>query len=379
MGDPLITPLRGCQLVVSTSPRVHPFPDSIRSDERQPFTDRSLYTADSEDEDDRARSKKTKDIKPEKPCSSSEADDKGESQKPLNMFFESVKSELRYGTSEYSDISDSEGSEANCTNQKSASEDSDSSGDEESQEDPADVKEEDAEATGDEDHCWSNDETPRKSEFPSSTSTVEDAVEGMLSMASLHYPSRSLAEARGTGCKIGLVYPQLHIKFSQEKVDSREQKLFKNGHHSNEDEGLTTSHWISQMDSDPQDYCEAVKSQRREHYSESSGLAPKIKRYSESEDWDSPRYHHEEKYEQEGSLSPGDCDFSEGSLSPDMIYGDTSPTVPLHPTKRPASNPPPISNQATKGKRPKKGMATAKQRLGKILKLNRHGHTRFFV
>lgn len=31
------------------------------------------------------------------------------------------------------------------------------------------------------------------------------------------------------------------------------------------------------------------------------------------------------------------------------------------------------------GKRPKKGMATAKQRLGKILKLNRNGHARFFV
>lgn len=33
------------------------------------------------------------------------------------MFFESVKSELRNGTSEYSDISDSEESEPDCTNQ----------------------------------------------------------------------------------------------------------------------------------------------------------------------------------------------------------------------------------------------------------------------
>uniref|UniRef100_A0A671Q843 Lysine-specific demethylase 7B-like n=1 Tax=Sinocyclocheilus anshuiensis TaxID=1608454 RepID=A0A671Q843_9TELE len=53
-------------------------------------------------------------------------------------------------------------------------------------------------------------------------------------------------------------------------------------------------------------------------------------------------------------------------------YCETSLLPPLHPSKRPASNPPPISNQATKGKRPKKGMATAKQRLGKILKLSRH-------
>uniref|UniRef100_A0A8C9SRV5 Lysine demethylase 7A n=1 Tax=Scleropages formosus TaxID=113540 RepID=A0A8C9SRV5_SCLFO len=49
---------------------------------------------------------------------------------------------------------------------------------------------------------------------------------------------------------------------------------------------------------------------------------------------------------------------------------------PFHPSKRPASNPPPISNQATKGKRPKKGMATAKQRLGKILRINSHGPER---
>ncbi|XP_024143586.1 lysine-specific demethylase 7A [Oryzias melastigma] len=55
-------------------------------------------------------------------------------------------------------------------------------------------------------------------------------------------------------------------------------------------------------------------------------------------------------------------------------YGDPSMSPPLHPSKRHAPNPPPISNQATKGKRPKKGMATAKQRLGKILKLNRHSH-----
>ncbi|CAJ0943177.1 unnamed protein product [Ranitomeya imitator] len=358
----------------------------IVRDERQPFTDRSLYTADSEDEDDRARSKKTKDIKPEKPCSSSEADDKADHQKPLNMFFESVKSELRYGAPEYSDISDSEGSEADCTNQKSVSEDSDSSGDEETQEDTADFKEEDPETTGDEDHCWSAVEIPRKErqdEFLSSASTVEDAVEGMLTMASLHYPSRSPAEARSASCKMGIVYPQLHIKFSQEKADCQEPKLLNNGHRDRVDAGLTTTDWMSQMDSscrsDPPDFCKAAKSQRREHSSDSGGHRHKIKHYSESEGWDSPRYHHDEKYEQEGSLSPGDCDFSEGSLSPDRIYGDTSPTVPLHPTKRPASNPPPISNQATKGKRPKKGMATAKQRLGKILKLNRHGHARFFV
>ncbi|PIO37767.1 hypothetical protein AB205_0154240 [Aquarana catesbeiana] len=56
----------------------------IIRDERQQFTDRSLYTADSDDEDDRARLRKAKNIKAEKPCSSSEAEGTGEAQKPLN-------------------------------------------------------------------------------------------------------------------------------------------------------------------------------------------------------------------------------------------------------------------------------------------------------
>ncbi|XP_013859717.1 lysine-specific demethylase 7A [Austrofundulus limnaeus] len=70
---------------------------------------------------------------------------------------------------------------------------------------------------------------------------------------------------------------------------------------------------------------------------------------------------------------------NQGLPSPetDYQYCDPSMSPPLHPSKRHAPNPPPVSNQATKGKRPKKGMATAKQRLGKILKLNRH--SRVFV
>lgn len=292
------------------------------------------------------------------------------------MFFESVKSELRNGTSEYSDISDSEGSEANCTNQKSPSEDSDSSGDEQPEEHTASVKED---TTCNNGFYWSASETSQKSDYLSSTSMEEDAIEGMLSMASLHYPSRPPAEAKSTGCKMGRVYPQLHIKFSQEKVESREPELLKNGHSGKDD---SSTGWSSNMDlscgSDPQDFCKAAKSHRQEHSGETGGNTHKIKRYSESESWDSPRYQ-PEKYDQEGSLSPADSRLSDGSMSPDRIYGETSPSVPLHPTKRPASNPPPISNQATKGKRPKKGMATAKQRLGKILKLNRHGHARFFV
>uniref|UniRef100_A0AAY4CYZ4 Uncharacterized protein n=1 Tax=Denticeps clupeoides TaxID=299321 RepID=A0AAY4CYZ4_9TELE len=68
---------------------------------------------------------------------------------------------------------------------------------------------------------------------------------------------------------------------------------------------------------------------------------------------------------------------SQGNSSSEAWDSPLSTSPPLHPSKRQASNPPPISNQATKGKRPKKGMATAKQRLGKILKLSRHN--RLFV
>ncbi|XP_073723436.1 lysine-specific demethylase 7A [Misgurnus anguillicaudatus] len=63
-----------------------------------------------------------------------------------------------------------------------------------------------------------------------------------------------------------------------------------------------------------------------------------------------------------GSLHLGDV----------YLYRESSVSPPLHPSKRQAPNPTPISNQATKGKRPKKGQATAKQRLGKILKMSRH-------
>ncbi|KAM4748311.1 lysine-specific demethylase 7A isoform 2-T2 [Rhinophrynus dorsalis] len=360
----------------------------IIRDERQAFTDRSLYTADSEDEDDRTRSKKTMEIKREKPGSSSESDDKAEVQKPLNMFFESVKSELRNGSSEYSDISDSEGSESNCTNQKNFSEESESSGDEELQETIPNLKEEAAgtEIPCDPDTQWSADESPRKSESPTSTSMEQQAVQGMLSMSTLHYSTSLPAQAKSAACKTGRDYPQHHInvfqKIPREEEDSYSPKTTNNGHDDRYEDELSTSGWITQLDSScrlsPQDSCKLPKSSPRELSIEDCEKPLKNKRYSESESWDSARYQ-SEKSDQDSSMSSGDGHMSDGSLSPTRIYGETSLTIPLHPTKRPASNPPPISNQATKGKRPKKGMATAKQRLGKILKLNRQSHARFFV
>ncbi|XP_016135183.1 lysine-specific demethylase 7A-like isoform X1 [Sinocyclocheilus grahami] len=62
----------------------------------------------------------------------------------------------------------------------------------------------------------------------------------------------------------------------------------------------------------------------------------------------------------------------DGSLEEEYSYRESSLSPPLHPSKRHTPNTTPISNQATKGKRPKKGQVTAKHRLGKILKMSHH-------
>lgn len=214
----------------------------------------------------------------------------------------------------------------------------------------------------------------------------QEAVQGMLSMASLHYPSALPTPAKSTDCNIRGGYPQLHIRVSQgngkEHLDSHSHKAANSDHHVKDEGEFSALDWIRQPDAScrlsPQDSCQVPQSLRREFAHEEYEKAPEDKHYLEIEHWDSAEYQ-PEKYDPESSMSSGECHLSDGSLSPTRIYGDTAAAVPLHPTKRPASNPPPISNQATKGKRPKKGMATAKQRLGKILKLNRNGHARFFV
>ncbi|XP_066525076.1 lysine-specific demethylase 7A isoform X1 [Hoplias malabaricus] len=95
----------------------------------------------------------------------------------------------------------------------------------------------------------------------------------------------------------------------------------------------------------------------------------------------------------EGSLSPKSWWSTQASSSDEaespgravghsreeLLYRESSLSPPLKPSKRHTHNPSPISNQATKGKRPKKGMATAKQRLGKLLKMSRHTHTPLLV
>lgn len=217
--------------------------------------------------------------------------------------------------------------------------------------------------------------------FSFSTSTEEEAIQGMLSMAGLHYSSCLQRQIQSTDCsgeKNSLQDPSsCHGSNPEFRQLYRCNKPVEFGYHAKtEDQDLMTSSWNKQFDRtsrfNAQDLSRSQKHIKKESSSEINQKAQSRHCVdSNSSSIQNGKY----------TLNPSlvSCQISNGSLSPERPIGETSFSMPLHPTKRPASNPPPISNQATKGKRPKKGMATAKQRLGKILKLNRNGHARFFV
>ncbi|KAM7325621.1 hypothetical protein ACRRTK_015874 [Alexandromys fortis] len=356
----------------------------IIKDERQLFADRSLYTADSENEEDKKPTKKAN-VKTE--SSGREGAESEGSPKPLNRSFTSVKSELRNRTSEYSDVSDSEDSGPDCTALKInfATEDSESSGDEKKHEITSNFKEESNIVRNllQKGQKPSRNEIPFKRECPTSTSTEEEAIQGMLSMAGLHYSTCLQRQIQSTDCsgeKNSLQDPSsCHSSNPELRQLYRCDKPVEFGYHDKTaDQDLRTSSWTKQFDRtsrfNPQDLSRSQKYIKKEISSEISQKAQS--RHCVDSSNSSIQ---NGKCMLNPSLVSGPCQIANGSLSPERPIGETSFSVPLHPTKRPASNPPPISNQATKGKRPKKGMATAKQRLGKILKLNRNGHARFFV
>ncbi|KAM9651206.1 lysine-specific demethylase 7A [Trichechus inunguis] len=358
----------------------------IIKDERQPFTDPSLYTADSESEEDKRRTKKTK-MKIEE-SSGLDGVESEEPQTPLNRFLTSVKSELRNRSSEYSDISDSEDSGPDCTALKTnfTTEESDSSGDEKKREVTSSFAEEAnvLRASLQKTQSPSGSGIPTKRECPTSTSTEEEAIQGMLSMAGLHYSTcsqRPVRSADGAATERDAVRDagSCHSSDREARPLCRVDKPVGCGYQvKTDDPDLRTSSWIKQFDTtsrfNPQDLSRGQKGIKKEGSSEVLQRA-QSRNHMDSSGAGLPSG----KCMQNSGVVPGPCQVSSGSLSPERPGGETSFSVPLHPTKRPASNPPPISNQATKGKRPKKGMATAKQRLGKILRLNRNGHARFFV
>ncbi|XP_056131685.1 lysine-specific demethylase 7A [Lampris incognitus] len=246
---------------------------------------------------------------------------------------ERVKTELREEASGHFSVSDVESDSDSATERKASSsssseEDSGSSQDEEEEEEDRGWSQ--REGSG---HTIELDQTgeklrhkhrPLKREHPTSPCT-EEAIQGMLCMAGLLCPSKP-------------------------------------------EKGATSQEpwWSSPSRHSPPEQREQAQHQRRLHGDKSPMDS---QGNSSSEAWDNQGLCL-------GAPSPlSQCQTT--SPETDYQYCDPSMSPPLHPSKRHAPNPPPISNQATKGKRPKKGMATAKQRLGKILKLNRH--SRVFV
>lgn len=352
----------------------------IIKDERQLFADRSLYTADSENEEDKKPTQNAN-MKTEQSSGREEAESQG-SPKPLNRIFTSVRSELRSRPSEYSDGSDSEDSGPDCTALKInfATEDSESSGDEKKHEITSHFKEESGIVRNllQKSQKPSRQEIPVKRECPTSTSTEEEAIQGMLSMAGLHYSSCLQRQIQSTDCsgeKNSLQDPSIcHGSNPEFRQLYRCNKPVEFGYHAKtEDQDLMTSSWNKQFDRTSRFNAQELSRSQKHIKKESSSETNQKAQSRHCVDSNNSSIQNG-KY----TLNPSLVSCN-GSLSPERPIGETSFSVPLHPTKRPASNPPPISNQATKGKRPKKGMATAKQRLGKILKLNRNGHARFFV
>ncbi|XP_066580509.1 lysine-specific demethylase 7B [Amia ocellicauda] len=297
---------------------------------------------------------------------------------PLNMFFESVKSELRNGASGHSDVSDSEAeSEDSCTTQQKDSSEEESGSSEEDDKQVSSKSKAKRGSGGIMDlyqasQRLSDQEKPLKRARPTSPSTEEEAIQGMLSMAGLLYPQCMPDHLEDSRC-------------SQEPWDSSGEQWWSSPAHRTEDcgggepvsgeespGGFDTTSRLSH-----QGEMKVQKHLRKECTAELSQRIQENKNFMDSESSNSNSSSSDAWANHRHSLGPSSPLREESSLGAEFQYSETSLSPPLHPSKRPASNPPPISNQATKGKRPKKGMATAKQRLGKILKLNRHG--RFFV
>ncbi|XP_015208514.1 lysine-specific demethylase 7B [Lepisosteus oculatus] len=344
----------------------------IMRDERQQVPDKSSSAAGGEG--NTGSPKEASKIKNEKEEWEEESiGEKHAKQNPLNKFFESVKSELRNGASGHSDTSDSEAeSEDSCTiKQKDSSEEE--SGSSEEDEKVSSKSETQRDSGGIMDlyqasQRLSDQEKPLKLERPTSPST-EEAIQGMLSMAGLLYPQCLPGHLEESGS-------------SQEPWDSSREQWWSSPAHRTADSGggepASGEDSLGGFGTSHQDETKAQKHLRKECTAELSQRIQENKNFMDSESSsnssgsDAWVNHRHPLTSSSSSPLRDDC-----SLGAEFQYSETSLSPPLHPSKRPASNPPPISNQATKGKRPKKGMATAKQRLGKILKLNRH--SRFFV
>uniref|UniRef100_A0A8C2FUV2 Lysine (K)-specific demethylase 7Ab n=1 Tax=Cyprinus carpio TaxID=7962 RepID=A0A8C2FUV2_CYPCA len=257
--------------------------------------------------------------------------------KPFADLNKQESSDLRNRESVLSDISsDSESDEDYTTQKKNCSEGESESSSEEEDDEKIRTSGDDQSKTKSCSSCTTDAhqskqkldpfEKCHKSEYTTSPSTEEDAIQGMLSMAGLLYshPSEDPSSSQESWwSRTNHPSPD----YSRKEVASGEEN--QDSDSSSSQEGF--------REHDSEGGCHAkLKHRIQEHknFMDSQGSGSN----SSSEAWSSRT--HSPAHVESPTLGYQYC---EPSLSP-----------PLHPSKRPASNPPPISNQATKGKRPKK-------------------------
>ncbi|XP_067856066.1 lysine-specific demethylase 7B-like isoform X2 [Heptranchias perlo] len=316
-------------------------------------------------------------------------DEKPESQNPLNRFFESVKTELRDGLSRSSDLSDSDDVEKECSMQRvdswcevsRQSDVSEKNGLTNESETERSQQALDKPRTSLK-RCKKDSTVQR--ERPPSPSTAE-AIQGMLSMAALQYSDLRNSPRKNSDSMDKRNLPRSHQDI---RTNRREKGELSPCSRASECVG-------------------PVKQEAAEANSESEGptelgalgaaarLVEQVRMKEPKECSSSVRHSIQENKNlvealvgSEDQVPPDSMSIAcrsgadhvwgesriDNSGSPNRIYPGMPTSPPLHPSsKSTLSSSPPVSNQATKGKRPKKGMATAKQRLGKILKLNRSG------
>lgn len=280
--------------------------------------------------------------------------------KPFADFNKQESSDLRNRESVLSDISSDSESDADYTTRKKNCSEGESESSSEEEEDEKIRRSGDDQSKTKSCSGYTTDthqsrqnldpfEKRLKCESATSPSAEEDAIQGMLSMAGLLYS-----------------HPSEDPSSSQESWWSRtnhpspdySRKEVASGEENQDSDSNSSQEGFRERVSEGERHAKHKhRIQEHKNFMDSQGSGSN----SSSEAWSS--HTHSPAHGESPTLGYQYC---ETSLSP-----------PLHPSKRPASNTPPISNQATKGKRPKKGMATAKQRLGKILKLSRHNP--FFV
>ncbi|XP_072341561.1 lysine-specific demethylase 7B-like [Scyliorhinus torazame] len=312
-------------------------------------------------------------------------DEKTESQNPLNKFFESVKTELRVGMSKSSDLPDSD-NEKKCSTQRAEAQHEvscQSGGNEKNGLMMASETERSQQVM----------DKPRTSlkrckkdamverEWLPSPNTAE-TIQDMLSMAALQYSDLRNNRRKNSDSMDKRNLPRSH----------QDMKTTRRGKGELSPCSTSSKHVEPNKQEAVEDSSELVNREGRNLLGTAAKLSEEV-RSKETKHLRKECLSLVRQSIQGNKNLVEDRIIKENPIPPDSltvvyraaanhVWGqnnneslDPMPTSPsMHPSsKRTLSNPLPVSNQATKGKRPKKGMATAKQRLGKILKLNRSG------